>query len=309
MNEKPNKSVECKSIAQVLEVSRRFVTLYTEAGDVVIGTSASKNVELVAGDSVVFEMRDEEPFVTERMPASRCLCRTFHGAQKRMGANIDRLCVITACGATWNPIAIDRMLAAGSVEGIPTTLIVNKIDLGLGPISEMIETYSQVGIPVLQCSAKFGEGVEQVQRLLTEPDVSVMALCGVSGVGKSTILNALIPGTKAKTGEVSEKTGQGKQTTSQPKGFLAQQGEGRAKIVIDLPGVQFFGLSHLSEDSVASAFSEIREYAQGCKFRDCSHVKEATCAVREGVASGAIAAWRYQSYLQVLEEVRDANKW
>ncbi|MGA1192721.1 MAG: hypothetical protein ACO3XO_10625, partial [Bdellovibrionota bacterium] len=68
-------------------------------------------------------------------------------------------------------------------------------------------------------------------------------------------------------------------------------------------------ISHLSEDSVASAFSEIREYAQGCMFRDCSHVKEATCAVREGVASGEIAAWRYQSYLQVLEEVREANKW
>lgn len=309
MNAKTNQSNTSSNTARVLEVSRRFVTLYTEQEDVIIGTSASKSVELVAGDTVRYELREGSAFITERLPAERCLCRTFHGAQRRMGANIDRLCVITACGATWNPVAIDRMLAAGFVEGIPTTLIVNKTDVGLGKISEMIETYSEVGLSVLQCSAKHGHGIEKIYELVADTEMSVMALCGVSGVGKSTILNVLIPGTRAKTGEVSEKTGQGKQTTSQPRGFLAKRDGAEPAIVIDLPGVQFFGLSHLAKSDVLAAFPEIQQIGHGCKFRDCQHVKETSCAVLEALQRGEIASWRYESYLQVLDEVEKAKAW
>ncbi len=292
----------------VLEVSRRFVTILGDDGAIVTGTLSAKSLELVAGDRVVFQRREDGVFVHEGLPAVRTLYRTFHGSLKRMGANIDRLCVITASGATWNPVAIDRMLTAGRVQAIPTTLIVNKADLGVGEIQGMIETYTQVGVPVVVCSARQGDGLADVRALLNMPEVRVMALCGVSGVGKSTILNTLIPGVRTRTGEVSDKTGQGKQTTSQPRGFVYGDPGASAKIVIDLPGVQFFGLAHLETSDVVQAFQEIQAEAQGCRFRDCRHIKEKDCAVREAVESSRIALWRYHSYIQILEEVEEAKE-
>ena len=128
-------------------------------------------------------------------------------------------------------------------------------------------------------------------------------------MGKSSILNALVPGARTRIGEVSERTGQGKQTTTQPRGFLYTSRTEATKIIIDLPGVQFFGLSHLTQLDVGQAFQEIAQAASGCKFRDCAHVKERSCAVRDAVASGAIARWRYQSYLQILEEIEEAKEY
>jgi ribosome biogenesis GTPase len=302
-------TAKCSEMSRVLEVSRRFVTVLGADGAAITGTASSKNVDVVVGDLVTCENRDGELFITDVAPAKRSLYRTFHGTLKRMGANIDALCVITAAGPTWNPVAIDRMLAAGRVQSIPTTLIVNKIDLGVGEISEMIDTYASVGVSVIQCSAKCGDGIDAVRAIVESPRVQVAALCGVSGVGKSSILNALIPGARTRTGEVSERTGQGRQTTTQPRGFLYSASGRAPSVVIDLPGVQFFGLSHLTPHDVASAFQEIKHAALGCKFRDCAHVKERSCAVRDAVESGAIARWRYQSYLQILEEIEEAREY
>jgi ribosome biogenesis GTPase len=283
--------------------------MLADNGSIVSGKLAAKKVDLVAGDRVTFEQGDAEVFVKESQPAQRSLYRTFHGTLRRMGANIDQLCVITASGATWNAVAIDRMLAAARVQSIPTVLVVNKIDLGIGEIAEMVNTYAKVGIPVIQCSAKRGDGVDQVRALLEQSSVRVMALCGVSGVGKSTILNALVPGAKTRIGEVSDKTGQGRQTTSQPRGFLYSAADKTSKIVIDLPGVQFFGLAHLAPQDVTLAFEEIAQAALRCQFRDCGHVKEKNCAVREAVDRGEIASWRYHSFLQILEEIEDAKEY
>lgn len=294
---------------QVLEVSRRFVTVLTSNGRTITGTLSSKSLDFVVGDLITYRNQKGEMFVTAAQPAERSLYRTFHGTLKRMGSNIDALCVITAADPTWNPVAIDRMLAAGRVESIPTTLVVNKTDLGVGEIAEMIDTYAGVGVSVITCSAKLGDGVDQVRAIADSSKVRTMALCGVSGVGKSTILNALIPGARTKTGEVSHRTGQGRQTTTQPRGFVYSDGSEGFKIIIDLPGVQFFGLSHLTPFDVGLAFEEIAQVARGCRFRDCAHVKEQSCAVREAVASGDIARWRYQSYLQILEEIEEAREY
>jgi ribosome biogenesis GTPase len=223
-----------------------------------------------------------------------------------MGANIDALLVITASGSTFNPVVIDRMLVAAQVQSIPATLVVNKIDLGTEHLDEMVAVYQRIGVPVIFSSAKQGDGIDRIVSIVREPTARVLALCGVSGVGKSSILNKLIPGTRTKTGAVSDKTGQGKQTTTQPRGFLYGEPSAEQKIIIDLPGVQFFGLSHISLEQVGLAFQEIREAASRCRFGDCKHLKEPECAVKEAVDRGEITPWRYESYLQIVEEIRDA---
>ena len=294
---------------RVLEVSRRHVSLLEDSGDIVTGTTSAKALELVPGDKATFEVRDGRIFVTGVIPSSRNLYRSYRSTLKRMGANIDLLCVITAVGSTLNPVVIDRMLVAARVQSIPTILVINKSDKGVTELSRNFAIYQKIGIELLACSAKYGEGLSALEGRIQADGVKVVALCGVSGVGKSTILNRLIPHADARTGEVSRKTGQGKQTTSQPRAFpYAPAGE-EQRVIIDLPGVQFFGLSHISRELVAGAFDEFVDFGRSCRFIDCKHLQEPQCAVREAVEKGDIAAWRYESYLQILAEIEEAREY
>lgn len=293
----------------VVEVSRRFVKIVAPSRSIITGIVSSKNLEVVVGDVALFEERDGDIFVTEVASSERGLYRSVHGKLKKMGSNIDRLMVITASGPTFNPVVIDRMLVAARARAIPATLVINKIDLGLSDLEEMIAVYRRIGIPVLLCSAKKGQGMAELRAIIDAPEVEIVSLCGVSGVGKSTILNALVPGAKTKTGDVSAKTGQGKQTTTQPRGHLYTGSEGLAKVIVDLPGVQFFGLSHLSDEEARLAFQEMSEVAEACRFGDCKHVQEPECAVKVAVARGEIASWRYESYLQILNEIAEVKQY
>jgi ribosome biogenesis GTPase len=201
------------------------------------------------------------------------------------------------------------MLIAARVEDIPAILVVNKADLGVTLVQEFLDRYRTLGVQVIECSAKFGQDFTEIEKLIQKDDVRVVALCGVSGVGKSTILNRLVPGAAAKTGELSERTGQGKQTTSQPRGFLYAPGESRRRIIIDFPGVGFFGLSHVDKDRLVLAFQEFVHFGQRCRFSNCRHLQEPECAVRDAIERGEIAPWRYNSYLQILQEIEDAREY
>ena len=292
----------------VLNVSRRHVTLLSNEGTV-SGSIASRALDVVTGDLVNYEVRDGKVFVTDMVPSRRTLSRSYRGALKRMGANIDLLCVITAVGATLNPTVIDRMLIAARVQEIPAVLVVNKADLGVEICQGLLDPYRKLGVPVIECSAKFDQAVSGIEELIQSESTRVVALCGVSGVGKSTILNRLIPGAAARTGELSHKTGQGRQTTSQPRGFLYSGNNGSKRIVIDFPGVGFFGLSHVQKDALLGAFNEFIHYGKTCRFINCRHLQEPECAVRDAVERGDIAPWRYNSYLQILEEIEEAREY
>ena len=292
---------------RVLDVSRRYVTLFSQGQGVVTGRVSSKALEIVTGDIVTFELRDGAVFVTGVEPSDHNLYRSYRGTVKRMGANIDLLFVITAVGQVLNPVIIDRMLVAATIQGIRTVLVVNKSDLGAEQLAPITDVYRAVGVEVLLCSAKFLSNVDEIKKQIDTPSVRVAALCGVSGVGKSTILNRLVPDAGARTGEVSVRTGQGKQTTTQPRGFL--YGGGKEKIIIDFPGVQFFGLSHETPEGVVAAFPEFVTASQRCRFGDCKHLREPECAVRDGLEKGVIAPWRYDSYLQILQEIEDAREY
>lgn len=298
---------QAASTGRVLEVSRRYVALFSGATGIVTGMVSSKALDVVVGDLVTFEGRDDGVFVTGVLPASRSLYRSYRGSLKRMGANIDLLCVIAGVGQVLNPVVVDRMLVAAKVQLIPALLVVNKSDLGVGSVEAVTSVYRSIGVDMLFCSAKHGDNLNELERRVGAAGVRVAALCGVSGVGKSTILNRLVPGAKARTGEVSARTGQGKQTTTQPRAFLADPTGGR--IIIDFPGVQFFGLSHVAVEQVAAAFPEFVEASARCRFSNCRHLKEPGCAVRSGIDSGEIARWRYDSYLQIVEEIEEAREY
>lgn len=297
------------NVGRVIEVSRRHVTVLSESGDILTGTLSSRAMLLATGDCVRFEERGGQVFVTSVLEATHCLFRSYRGAVRRMGANIDHLLVITAIGETLQAVAIDRMILAGRVEGIPLSLVVNKQDLGLEHVAFITDVYEKMGIRVLPVSAKAEIGLDQLREILDQEDVKTAALCGVSGVGKSTILNKLVPGAKARIGEVSIKTGQGRQTTSQPRGFLYEVSPNTHKVLIDFPGVGFFGLSHLNPVSLIDAFDEMRAVKGQCRFLDCRHLQEPGCVVRDKIESGEIALWRYESYLQILAEIEEAKEY
>lgn len=292
----------------MLEVSRRHVTILCGT-DTVTGTVSSKALEVAPGDSVQAEVRDGKIFVVSVLPAERCIYRSYRGTVKRMGSNIDLMCVITAVGPALNPTVIDRMLIAAKVEGIPVVLILNKADQGLAGMDIFIDVYRDLGIDVITCSAKLSPTLGELEERIKDRRVRVVALCGVSGVGKSTILNRLVPGAKTRTADVSARTGQGKQTTSQPRGFIYEASPGTKKVIIDFPGVQFFGLSHLKPESIVSAFDEFVEIGRGCRFSNCRHLQEPECAVRDAVEDEHIAPWRYNSYIQILQEIEDAREY
>ena len=293
----------------VIAVSRRFVVILDEAGNVHEGRLSTKAISVTTGDVVVFADKRGETFVLNSKPGSRKLYRSYRGKTHAIGANIDRLFIVTSATELFSTGAIDRLLIAATIEGIEPIIVVNKSDLGVDHVTEYITTYRSLGYKVHEISAKFGKGLEPIHAALDDADVRIVALIGASGVGKSTLLNTLIPTADSRVGEISERTGGGRQTTSQAKAYLYKHTPQHRVLLIDYPGIQVFGLSHLEAQMVADSFPEIVTLRKTCQFTNCAHLKERQCGVQEALRNGEIKKWRYESYLEVLNEVEAAKKY
>ena len=218
-------------------------------------------------------------------------------------ANIDQL-VIIASGAVpvTDPFLIDRMAAMAEWKGCEVLLCFNKCDLDRA--EELSALYRTAGFPVLQVSAESGEGILELTAAITG---KVSAFTGNSGVGKSSILNALQPGFGLRVGEVSEKLGRGRHTTRHVELFPVAGG-----LVADTPGFSSFDAEQaeaIPKEALASAFREFLPYLNLCRFQGCSHVKEKGCAVREAVAERKIAASRHESYIRLYEQAKEIPVW
>ncbi|MBN8550593.1 MAG: ribosome small subunit-dependent GTPase A [Deltaproteobacteria bacterium] len=293
--------------AVVVGSSRRFVHLLDKNGATIKAQSSSKAVDLTVGDSVIYGYRKEDPVVTEILPAKNYLARSYRDETKKIAANLDQLFIVTAVGQLFNTFFLDRIMTVAACESIPYTLVVNKIDLGDQETRILSDIYERIGIPVVYTSAKAGKNIELLEQSLRDPDLRIVALGGISGVGKSTILNQLIPGTERKTAEVSERTGQGKQTTTQAYGYMYERDDAAPLLVIDLPGIQNFGVQHLSKQSVAESFPEFIERVAECEFDNCSHIGEQKCAIKDALERGEIAPQRYDSYVRMIDEIEEAK--
>lgn len=218
-------------------------------------------------------------------------------------ANID--CLVVVCsGATpvTDPFLIDRVVAMAERRDCESVICFNKWDLEQP--QKLYETYANAGFPTLRLSAETGEGLKELSQLIAG---KACAFTGNSGVGKSSILNALEPGFRLEVGQVSEKLGRGRHTTRHVELFRLRNGA----IVADTPGFSSFEEDGVGcpPEELAYAFREFKPYLDSCQFLDCAHVKEPGCAVLEAVAAGKIAQSRHDSYVRLYQQAKEIPEW
>ena len=223
-----------------------------------------------------------------------------------LAANVDQaLLVVTVNYPQTSTTFIDRFLASAEAYSVPVILVFNKHDL----LSEeelhyekmMCTLYETVGYKCVEISAETGEGVEQLFPILKD---KITLLSGNSGVGKSTLINRLIPHASQRTAEISDAHNTGMHTTTFSEMIELPEGG----YLIDTPGIKGFGTFDIEKEELTSYFKEIFKFSQNCKFSDCTHTHEPGCAVIKAVEEHYIAASRYQSYLSMLED-KDENKY
>ena len=223
-----------------------------------------------------------------------------------LAANVDQaLLVVTVNYPQTSTTFIDRFLAGAEAYRVPVILVFNKRDI----LSEeelhyeqmMCTLYETIGYQCVEISAAKGEGVEQLYPLIKN---KVSLLSGNSGVGKSTLINQLIPEASLRTAEISEAHNSGMHTTTFSEMIEIKEGG----YLIDTPGIKGFGTFDIEKEELTSYFKEIFHFSKDCKFSDCTHTHEPGCAVIKAVEEHYIAASRYQSYLSMLED-KDENKY
>ena len=219
-----------------------------------------------------------------------------------LATNVDRVVVVeSAAEPAFTPGFVDRVLAVAEWSCIDAMLVVNKMDLATEPPPE-VEVYRRMGHPVILTSAATGAGIAEFREALVG---RASVVTGHSGVGKSSLLNAVEPGLGLKVGAVNEYTRRGKQTTT--AAFLVPLAAGGA--VIDTPGIREFGLYNVPRREITRLYRDLREVAPRCRFSNCLHRGEPGCALPAAVESGEVAAWRVDSYLRLLETMPDVKAW
>ena len=219
-------------------------------------------------------------------------------------ANIDALVIFAAnVNPVTEPFLIDRVAAIAGDREVPVVLCINKCDLD--PAVDLMRIYRNAGFPVILASAETGEGVDTLRQLIRG---KLTAFTGNSGVGKSSMLNALCPGLGLATGEVSEKLGRGRHTTRHVE--LYDLGEDT--YVADTPGFSSFDTDQMDvmlKENLQYAFPDFRPHLGQCQFHDCTHRKEPGCAVRKALEDGILEPTRYDSYLRLYEKASQIKQW
>lgn len=264
---------------------------------------------IVVGDRVnVLLNQGSQPMIVERLPRHNQLSRSTSNRpggklnEQVLASNVDQVIAVFAAAAPepkWN--LLDRYLVMAEAVELPVWIVITKTDLveqghAIAELNQQLAVYQKIGYPVLWTSSVQQKGIDALRSILTEKN---SVLIGKSGVGKTSLLNALIPGRDYRVSTVNEITGKGRHTTSAMRMLPIDKGT----TLIDSPGTREFGLWDIEPDDLDWYFKDMRPYLGNCKFKlDCQHEDEPGCAVRQAVVKGEIDPRRYHSYLRLKED-------
>ncbi len=254
-----------------------------------------RNVVAV-GDRVWFRPVNNEGMIENVEPRSGTITRGYRRREHVIVSNVDRLLIVSALAEPGLKLPlIDRYLISAEKGGVRPVIVLNKADLvDIAPYQWVIGLYTQLGYETIATSAADGRGLDRLREILS---LGATAFSGQSGVGKSSLLNAIQPGLNLRVREVSDWTAKGKHTTTTAE--LIRLGSGG--YVVDTPGLRQFELWDVEPGEIEAHFVEFRPYIPKCKFPDCSHIHESECAVRDAVHWGQIHSGRYESYIKLYE--------
>ena len=275
---------------------------YVQAEDGIVecrarGKFRKEGVSPLVGDFVTISRSGKSGTVEEILPRKNSFIRPAV-------ANVDLLVLLASCAIPQTePFLIDRVLAIAGQQGVEPLICVNKNDLEPG--EGLAGIYRRAGFRVIVTSAETGEGIGELRAAISG---KLSAFTGNSGVGKSSILNALCPELKLAVGEVSEKLGRGRHTTRHIELYCL----GNGTFVADTPGFSSFDTERMDlvlKDQLQYAFSDFAPYLGKCQFQDCAHLKEPGCAVRAALERGEIEPTRYESYKRLYEMAKEIKPW
>lgn len=257
------------------------------------------------GDRVMVARADEASLVVEAvLPRKNNFVRTDERQRKNIiAANLDQVLIVVATRPLPSRDLMERYLLAVHSLGIEPLIVYNKTDLELAPdetangvqVLAHMPDYEALGYTVIRTSCKTAPGVAGLQSVLKD---KTSILVGQSGVGKSSLINQLIPDLQLQTGELSSATGKGTHTTTST--IMYQLTEGG--YLVDSPGVWEYGIWKLENHELAEGFIEFEPWLGQCRFNNCLHMSEPDCAIKQAVADGLIRDWRFQSYLRLMEQ-------
>jgi ribosome biogenesis GTPase len=267
--------------------------------------SAAMTLKLAVGDDVHLDPAPEGDAwsITEILPRRSQLARRAPGGgqgERIVAANVDQVVVMFAAAQPEpHPRMLDRFLIIAEGNALAARIIINKVELvGEAAAREQFDVYERAGYPVHYTSVKGRAGLESARDMLSGRR---SVLTGPSGVGKSSLLNALFPGSNLRVGAISESVNKGRHTTVGALMLALPGADGG--YVIDTPGLREVGLWALPAHELDRCFPEMRAVRDECRFADCRHVSEPDCAVRDALQAGTLSAARYDSYLRLLEEL------
>lgn len=305
------------TVGMVIKNTGSWYTVLTDGGSTVDckikGNFRLKGIRstnpVAVGDRVeIIRNQEGTAFITSICDRKNYIIRKSSNLSKQshiIAANVDQaFLIVTVDYPQTSTTFIDRFLASAEAYNVPVTIIFNKVDLFKGDedryLDMMVNLYETVGYTCLKVSAETEEGLQQLLPLL---EGKITLFSGNSGVGKSTLLNKIVPGAELRTAEISDAHNTGMHTTT----FSEMLSIGDGGWVIDTPGIKGFGTFNMEPEEICGYFKEIFRFSKDCRFSNCTHTHEPGCAVRQAVEDHYIAESRYASYLSMLDDKEEGK--
>jgi len=293
-------------IGLVVGAHGRHVMIETPEGRRLIGHPRGKKSQCVVGDRVRWQVSGDEAVIEALEPRRNLLTRQDEWRTKSFAANIDLLLVVLSGEPMFSESQLTRALIAAEDAGIASALLMNKIDLPTAALArERLQPYRAMGIPVIEAALKTAPDAARAALAPLFADKATLVL-GPSGMGKSTLINLMVPRADAQVGEISQALNAGRHTTTTTTWYWLD--DTRTGALLDSPGFQEFGLMHVTPQRLAELMPDIRAHLGQCRFYNCTHRHEPGCGVRAAAERGEIAPTRVRLYEGLWDELEQGQR-